>query len=267
MAFPIGFMAQHNEKKSSENTPAPVVPTPKKSLVRISFPGRGMAPTYFNDRFDLHKGDLVYVTGKLAGTLGRVVEVNYSFKIKPSDYQTVVAVVDREVHGRFHVIGSHCATFDPAVLPKSQVRSWFVPPAEPEEYITGDDGGAFYLADLSRMQITQAIADRGFAYYMENRVKYLCVHGEAGYAIVAGEKNYEVEFTYRAGEISGLTCTCPCGYTCKHSFAAMLQLQETLELIQKHYPEQADSEYLAAIFKGTLFQFVVDAMEQGDICL
>ncbi len=116
------------------------------------------------------------------------------------------------------------------------------------------------------MKITRTIADRGYDYYMENRVKYLCVDGEQGYAIVSGGKNYEVEFTYRDGRISGLTCTCPCGYTCKHAFAAMLQLRETLELLRKHYPEQTGSSF-AAISKDILFRFVLDSMKSGSICL
>ncbi len=128
MAFPIGFMAQHNEKKAAENTPVPVAVTPRKSLVQIAFPGRGVPLTYFNDRFDLHKGDMVYVTGKLEGTLGRVTEVNYNFKIKPSDYQTVIAVVDRTVHGHLFLADSHCVAFDPAVLPKAQVACGFCHP-------------------------------------------------------------------------------------------------------------------------------------------
>ena len=47
-----------------------------------------------------------------------------------------------------------------------------------------------------------------------------------------------VEFEYRNEKISHLICDCLCSYTCKHEFAAMLQLRETLELIDKHYSEE-----------------------------
>lgn len=35
------------------------------------FPERGQAYSYYNDRFDLHDGDLVYVSGKLAANADR----------------------------------------------------------------------------------------------------------------------------------------------------------------------------------------------------
>ena len=52
---------------------------------------RGMGWAYYNDSFDLKVGDFVYVEGKLEGYRGQVTEVNYSFKIKPSDYKKVIA--------------------------------------------------------------------------------------------------------------------------------------------------------------------------------
>ena len=83
-----------------------------------------------------------------------------------------------------------------------------------------------------------------------------------------GSENYAVEFRYRDGQISHLVCDCPCVCTCKHEFAAMLQLQETLELIEKHYADAYKrSGYFAAVFKGTLFCFAIDGKETGSICL
>ena len=65
-----------------------------------------------------------------------------------------------------------------------------------------------------------------------------------------------------------LTCSCFCGYNCKHEFAAMLQLRETLELIQKHYADQYErTGYFAAVNKGTLFSFAVDGRETGSFTL
>ena len=43
---------------------------------------------------------------------------------------------------------------------------------------------------------------------------------------------------YRNGEISQLICSCFCSYNCKHEFAVMLQLRETLELIEKNYGDE-----------------------------
>ena len=243
--------------------------TPRKSLVQIRFPGKGVALTYFNDLFDLKLGDRVYVDGKMEGQLGRVTEITYNFKIKLSDYRKVIAVVDTDVHGQFHMVGSHFVTFDSVVLPVNQIALWFKPPQkEEEEIIVSTDDTSFHLDDLKGMNISPVIAERGHDYYLENRVRYICLDHSKGIAIVEGTENYLVEFDYHEGEISHLICECPCGYTCKHAFAAMLQLKETLDLIEKRYAHMyEESGYFAAINKATLFSFAVDGKETGSFSL
>ena len=272
MAFKIsGFGASQKEEKSI----APTYETyqqnlvPRKSLVQVRFPGKGIALTYYNDQFDLKPGDRVYVDGKLEGLLGRVMEVNYNFKIKASDYKKVIAVVDTDVSGEFHMAGSHFVTFDTSTLPVDKVKLWFkAPEKEDEEVISSSDDSAFLLSDLKGMNISTAIAERGHEYYLENRVSYLCLDGAKGFAIVEGSISYFVEFQYLNGEISHLICDCPCACTCKHEFAAMLQLRETLELIEKHYSaEYARTDYFSAIAKGTLFSFAIDGKETGSFAL
>lgn len=123
--------------------------SPVKSVVQIHFPTRNMTLANFNDKFDLRRGDLVYVDGKLEGLRGRVVDVAYNFKIKLSKYQRVIAVVDTEVHGIFHLAGSYFVTFDRDALPQAKVRIWYkAPDADDsiimkqlvEQIIVGDDG-------------------------------------------------------------------------------------------------------------------------------
>ena len=83
-----------------------------------------------------------------------------------------------------------------------------------------------------------------------------------------GSQIYELEFEYINGVIRNLTCTCFCSYPCKHEFAAMLQLRETLELIAKNYESQyKTSNYFAAVVKGTLMSFAVEGKESGSILL
>lgn len=267
MAFQIkGF----GSKQEVKDTTASVYESPKqataprKSLVRVRFPGKGMALAYYNDQFDLKVGDRVYVDGKLEGQQGRVVEITYNFKVKASEYKKVIAVCDTDVSGQFFMAGSHFVTFDTAVLPPEQVTLWFKAPAkEEEEIITGTDDSSFSLDDLSGMNISKEIAQRGHDYYLENLVRYICLNGNRGYAIVEGSQAYAVEFRYQDGQICQLLCECPCCYRCKHEFAAMLQLKETLELIKKHYADEyAYSGYFAAITKGALFSFVIDGKEQ-----
>lgn len=269
MKLKIGFVDKEVPRVAKEGTePAQKMNAIRKSVVQVYFPDSHKTLAYYNDRFDLRRGDLVYVEGKLEGKRGRVVDVNHNFKIKLSDYKRVIALVDTTVNGELFMAGSHFVTFDAAALPVSKVRSWFKAPTEDEEYESGSDDTSFRLDQLSDMHVTAAIAERGHEYYLENKVKYICIDHTKGYAIVEGSEPYEVEFTYRDGEISALTCSCFCSYTCKHEVAAMLQLRETLEHIGKHYAAQYEaSAYFAAVTKTTLFEFAIDGKETGSFVL
>ncbi len=249
-------------KKAFEHTLAP-----RKSVVQVKFPGRDMTLAYFNDRFDLKVGDTVYVDGKLEGIPGRVTDISYSFKIRLSDYKNVIAVVDTAVHGRLYIAGTHLIAFDRDVLSSRKVALWFKSPdGEDEEYVFGSDGVGFDLYDLKAMNVSPEIAERGHKYYMENRVRYISLDGEKGYAIVEGTKPYEVEFEYRNGEIYDLVCSCYCSFRCKHEVAAILQLRETLDYIDANYrAEYEKTGYFAAICKSTVWTFAVEGQETGSV--
>ena len=271
MAFKIGFAAERPDnmhKEDLHHIPRQVA-APRKSVVQVHFAGRNMTLGYYNDQFDLHRGDMVYVNGKLEGLRGIVTEVNYNFKIRISEYKRVIAVVDTNVSGKFFMAGSHFVTFDPVALPVSKAATWFkAPETEGDAFVSGSDGTSFRLYDLNEMEVSSAIAQRGQEYYFENRVKYICIDGTCGYAIVEGREAYEVEFAYRNGEISSLVCSCFCSYNCKHEVAAMLQLRETLEMIEKHYEaEYRRTDYFAAVNKSTLFSFAIDGKETGSFAL
>ena len=271
MAFKIGFAAERsaenqNEIKCISESDVPAV---RKSVVEVKFPGHSMALAYYNDMFDLKRGDLVYVDGKLEGIPGRVVDVNYNFKIKVSDYKRVIFVVDTDVRGQFFMAGSHFVTFDRDAIPNKKVVTWFKAPAKEEEvFVSGSDDTEFLLDDLSGMKIGSEIAKRGRDYYLENKVIYISIDGDKGYAIVEGGEVYEVEFEYRDGRIRGLVCSCFCSYNCKHEFAAMLQLSETLQLISENYKEEYErTAYFAAINKGVLFAFSIEGKDKGSFTL
>lgn len=269
IGFKIGTKSEIKTEAKSDNRTATSSEArePKKSVVQVYFQSRGMNLAYYNDSFDLKAGDLVYVDGKLAGHRGQVTEVSYSFKIKLSDYKRVIAVIDTNVNGDFYFAGSHLVTFDRNSIPFEKVITWFKTPESDEEYASGnDDSNNFPLNDLSRMKISQAIADRGQGYYLENRVSYICVDGTHGRAIVEGSENYEVEFDYSNGDISNLMCSCFCSYTCKHDFAVMLQLKETLEFITQNYDSEY-YDYFAAISKNTFMNTVVNKKNSGKISL
>ena len=235
----------------------------KKSVVDIFFPDRHLTCSYYNDMFDLKRGDIVYVDGKLEGLRGRVVEVNYNFKIKLSDYKRVIGVADTNVKGEFHLAGSHFITTDENALKYEKILSWFkAPEPEDEEFVSSTDDEAFELNDLSGMKISSSAAERGHEYYMENKVQYIELNNGIGRAIVTGTKTYEIEFFYFDDLISHLTCNCYCTGTCKHEFAAMLQLRDILDIIKKgdydptdiitHKLSLSEGKYAYDIFDGKL---------------
>lgn len=241
------------------------VSAPKKSLVQVYFPKRGMNLSYYNDQFDLQVGDTVYVDGKLEGLRGRVTAVNYSFKIKLSDYKRVITVADTHISGELRMAGSHLVAFDPQTIPYEKIITWFkAPDKEDDVYVSGSDDHGFRLDDLSGMKVTGAIAERGHDYYAENRVVYLCMDRGHGQGIVEGTSPYEIEFDYGGGEIKNLTCSCYCGYPCKHAFAAMLQLRETLKLLEEQDGfDWNEGGYAAVISQGAFFSFAVDGKTTG----
>ena len=267
----IGFVKTDYETKDMENqfNAIKTEVVARKSLVQVYFPDRDRSYAYYNDQFNLKCGDMVFVEGKLEGLRGRVTDVNYNFKIKLADYKRVIAVVDTNVNGEFYMAGSHFVTFDAKALPRGKVITWFkAPELEEDEFVSGSDETSFLIDDLSGVNISSQIAERGHEYYANNKVRYICIDGNRGYAIVEGSDVYEVEFEYHNREIRNLVCSCFCSYNCKHEFAAMLQLRETLELIEKHYGEiYENSGYFAAVCKGVLFGMAVDGKETGKFVL
>lgn len=257
MKHPIGFCVQGS---APEAVPAPAAPAETAavpSVVRVFFPERGQAYSYYNDRFDLHDGDLVYVSGKLARQRGQVVAVDYNFRIRLADYERVIGVADTAVHGTFYTLGAYVFTPERNALPFRQVRSWFFPPEAEGEFVTGHGPGPEYALDvLEQTHVSSDVAEKGGAYYAENRVAYLSVDGTAGHAIVLGTTPYELAFDYTDGAVSALVCSCYETGLCKHGAAVLLQLREMLETVRKHWPEAfAESGYFASVSKQTFSLF------------
>ena len=270
MKFKIGFTAeQTNNNTMTANCERKTQTGIRRSVVQVYFPQRHMELAYYNDMFDLKNGDLVYVDGKLAGMLGRVTDVNYTFKIKVSDYKRVISVVDTNINGTLYFAGSNFVAFDRDVLPKNRVLSWFkAPEKDNEEYAEGSDDQWFPLENLKALNLRPGIAERGYEYYNNGCVKYLCLDKTKGYAIVEGRELYEVEFDYKNGDVGNIVCSCYCSYNCKHEFAVLLQLRNVLNLVEKNYGDDfRRSEYFMAINKKTLLNFAVDCKEVGVLSL
>ena len=95
MKFKIGFSGYEEEQQTAEQlAEMPGEMQPVKSVVQVRFPSQGRSYSYYNDRFDLHVGDIVFVEGKLEGVKGIVTELSRTFKIRLSDYKRVIAVAD-----------------------------------------------------------------------------------------------------------------------------------------------------------------------------
>lgn len=267
MKHPIGFCVQPEAPEAEVHAPAVQPETAAvPSVVRVYFPERGQAYSYYNDRFDLHNGDLVFVSGKLARQRGQVVAVDYNFRIRLADYERVIGAADTAVHGTFYALGAHLVTLEPNVLPFRQVRGWFLPPEADGEYAVGHGPGPVYA--LEQLSIPAGVAEKGHAYYMENRVIYLSVDGTAGHAIVSGTVPYEITFTYADGSVSALTCGCYETGLCKHGAAVLLQLRETLEKIHEHWPDAlAEDGYFAAVSKSAFSFFTTSSSKPASITL
>jgi len=267
MRLKIGFTAEteHEEKKNIEKTSAQKeAPIVKKSVVEVFFPDRHLTCSYYNDMFDLKRGDIVYVEGKLEGLRGRVAQINYNFKIKLSDYKRIIGVANTDVAGEFHLAGSHFITIQEDALKYEQVATWFkAPDNEEEEYVSSSGDEVFNLDDLSGMNIKSEVAERGHEYYMENRVVYIELNHGKGRALVTGGRTYDIEFNYDGEDISDLVCNCYCTGACKHEFATMLQLRDILAIIKNEYPFINHNAYLAAVSKTSFFEFVIDGNAKG----
>lgn len=269
MKYKIGFDGNGEEEQRTEimaEQPKAQIPVP--SVVQVRFPGQGRSLAYYNDSFDLRVGDVVFVEGKLEGKQGIVTEVARSFRIKLSDYKRVIATADTKVSGKLYFGGSHLIAFDKNVIPYAKVRGWFLPPDSEEDVAVGYDDEFNSLEDLSGFRFRTEIAERGADYYNSNKVAYLSVDGNYGKAIVLGGTAYELTFEYCSGEVCNLTCSCFCSYPCKHEFALLLQLRETLEKIEELYDDSyMETDYFAAISKSVLLQYAVNGKEKGSLVL
>ena len=273
MSFIIGF--KPNESKKSENSKKQNDNTvrytePKKSLVRVYFDDRGFACSYYNDKFDLKVGDIVFVEGKMENMQGMVVEVSYSFKIKLSDYKRVIALANTEIHGKLYLTKNNFLSFDRNVIPYSKISTWYAPPLkEEDEIVSGEDDMTYPLVDDVRaFNVSPLTYDRGIDYFDEHKVKFLELDGERGKAIVEGSKGYTVEFCYKNGEISKLKCDCYCVGICKHIVATAIQLKGILKAIEENYADlYKEGGYFSMINKVTLLNTAVMRKDKGEITL
>ena len=270
----IGFSAEDYKADASEKDevcPVDSEKKGKKSLVKVFFPARSAEYTYYNDSFNLNKGDIVYVEGKLEGVMGIVREVKYKFKIKLSDYKKVLQAVSFKASGSFYMTKTDMLTFTEGALSYDNVRLCYIPPLkDDDEFVSGDECDeeekSFLLSDIPSDTFSETVVFRGTDYFYSGKVVYLELDGKKGRAIVEGTKNYEVEFRFNNGEISSLLCTCYCTDNCKHEYAVLMKLKRTLEFIEKeHKKEYEETGYFSVMNKIDFLNFGAVYKDSGKV--
>ena len=266
----IGFVAEEEKKSEISDIPNMVLVDGnknevKKSVVDVVFPNGNKPLAYYNDKFNLKKGDIVFVEGKYEGVVGKVVDINYTFKIKLDEYKRIVSVADTDINGEFEFTLSELLTLDRCTIPYEKISGWFGIGQSAEEFITsvGDESYDFY--NLGTLDITPAVAERGHDYFLNDNVLYVEFNTCNVRAIVKGSEYYEVEFKLNNGMVSGLVCNCPCSGICKHEFAALLQIRSLIDEIYKLYGENFEFDYFAAVNKSIFYDFVLADKEEGTL--
>ena len=184
---------------------------------------------------DLQEGDVVYVSGKLAGEPGVVVSVTTKFRIHTSDYERVLSLLDLRIHGFFTGVRDKMVSFGQIAITPEQFGGWVTPPEDPKKKKDEDEdedevvSGEGYTIDINIIEtcedITSVIAERAVGYCTEGRVRYLCVQNGVGCAYVEGTKWYRVDFHYCDGMMTDIYCDCPYSALCKHEVAVAITLR------------------------------------------
>lgn len=194
-----------------------------RSVVTVLFEN-GKEYPYYNDRFCLHIGDFVYVEGKLAGMLGRVVEYTEEFCVNLKYYKRVIQKVTGKVNGTFQKFGCYLISNDCQVLTPEQIKPWFYPPQdenEQDQFVYGK-GIVLEFKNFSEMDNhnTRYAYRNGIDAYYDDVLQYLSFDGKNGFAVVKAEKEptdyVTVTFQLENGEIHSAFCTCITPGYCSH---------------------------------------------------
>ena len=245
----IGFSISEPQQPLDVGTARRETVPAVRSLVSVRFPGRGMPLTYYNDLFDLQEGDFVFVSGKLAGQVGRVEKVTTKFRINLADYQRVISKANSCIHGAYESVLDKMVSFGCDAMSPDEFRSWVLPPkgwdrmeGDPEDEIILGDGYELQLPELEQDdEVDGAVLERAVNYCSEGKVAYICVRGGIGTAYVEGSTWYEVNFMLDGDSMTEMYCDCPYPGLCKH----MLAVAVTLRALIANFKVSAYSDFVA----------------------
>ena len=244
---------------------------PRKCLVLVEFEDFYKPLSYFNDEFELEVGDIVYVDGKLEGMQGRVIDITYNFHIKTNDYKKIVAVADTKLCGDIHLCGKYVFDLEGDVLPVEKVKTWFYSPLESSESFLDRSGKTYKLDDEKSWLFKEDERKRGEQLFLNDRVVYLSVHDLCAYAIVQGSEGfYEVQIPLAFGEkgyeFYAPVCDCFCFGTCKHQYAALLQLKKLQNMLVQFFGDtHREYEDFAAVNTELLYRCCIAGKKGGKL--
>lgn len=241
----IGFGSAGEDQALPATQPDTRISTPVRSIVEVRFLEDGKLLSYYNDRFNLKVGDIVFVSGKYAGKMGIVNAVTTKFKINLANYQKIIACPVFTLSGTFNPMWGMMVSADRTAIPSAEMfRDWVKPPLSDEqetEIIYGDG----YSFDLDSFEtdgdVNQTILERALDYCKEGKIRYLSINQGIGTAFVEGTLWYEVNFVYHDGKITEMYCDCPYPGLCKHNLAVLLMLRALLHEL----PANTDPEFAA----------------------
>ena len=228
----IGFSVGQEADAAPEQRTVPAASRPVPSVAEVHFPMADKSYPYYNDSFDLKEGDVVFVSGKMAGQLGMVTSVTTRFKVDLSYYQKVVSRPELRLSGSFApVLGLMLSLGKEAAPDAAEFRGWVKPPRDEEEkpQLVYGEGYAFDLEDFeSDGDVDEDVMARAIDYCRQGRVRYLSLQDGEGVAFVEGSVWYEVRFRYSEGRVWDMFCDCPYPGLCKHDLAVLGLLRAVL---------------------------------------
>lgn len=195
-------------------------------IANVYFPLEGCSCDYLNTRFELRKGDIVYVTGDFSGKIGVVRNVTEIGEGNYSKLDTVIARPDFSLHGTYIPVEDKFISFDETAVSPERFRSWVVAPGQNEKGAGAKTGYSISLDDFesdsrTALEALETAAD----YCRAGRVRYLSVRDGMGCAFVEDGSWYEITFRIEGDSVSELCCTCPAPNICKHELAALINLR------------------------------------------
>ena len=212
-------------------------------------------------------GDRVLVSGKLAGVIGTVTDISYSFKIDLSKYEFVVRRVETHIKGEFYLTDNYMLTFDKSALSDDMAMSWFEFSILERGNIVEESDGS--CVDLDNAVVTSEVEEYGNYLHFCNNIMYASLRKNQGFAIIEDDgEYYSIDFKFKDNKITDFYCLCYNLNLCEHKYALMLTLREVLGIIKEKYSEEySKTQYFSLVKRTLLEKYSCDSKVSGKVIL